>query len=107
MQIQINTDHTVKSSHEYKLETENFRDALEDSLEHFQKYISKVEVHFSDTNAEKIGFDDKRCLIEVRLRGLNPVVTSHQANNLALALDGATLKLKKSLDHIFGKMKNH
>jgi ribosome-associated translation inhibitor RaiA len=31
----------------------------------------------------------------------------HHANNLHLALDGAVEKLKNSLEHTFGKLKNH
>lgn len=105
MQIQINTDHNIKGTHEFLTETDKFEEIVQGALAHFQKYITKVEVHFTDVNAGKTGFDDKRCLIEARVNGAQPIIASHHANNLLLALDGAAEKLKNSLNHTFGKLK--
>lgn len=107
MHIQITPDHNIKGSFEFLADTDNFEKIVQETLNHFKKYITKVEIHFTDENASKTGFEDKRCLIEARIRGLKPIIVTHHANNLLLALDGATEKLKHSLDHTFGKMKQH
>jgi ribosome-associated translation inhibitor RaiA len=107
MQIQINTDHNVKGSHEFTTDTDKFEEIVMDALDHFKKHITRVEVHFSDVDGGKGGFLDKRCLIEARVSGIKPVVATHQADSLMLALDGATEKLRNSLGHTFGKIKHH
>ena len=107
MQIQINTDHNIKDSFEYLAESNKFEEVVKNALGHFTKHITRVEVHFTDENSKKIGFNDKRCLIEVRVVGIRPMTAVHHASSLELALDGAIEKLKNSLEHTFGKMKHH
>lgn len=107
MQIQINTDHHVKDSFEYVAENNNFEEIVKNALGHFKKHITRVEIHLTDVNSKKNGFNDKRCLIEVRVVGIRPMTAVHHAGNLQLALDGAIEKLKNSLEHTFGKMKKH
>ena len=104
MQIQINTDNNIVGSARMKT---YFTETLEDSLSRFTEQITRVEVHLSDENAEKEGGDDKRCLLEARLKGLKPVVVSHNAENIDLALSGAIDKLVKSLESTIGKLRNH
>jgi hypothetical protein len=60
--------------------------------------LTRVEVHLSDVNAAKHGVDDKRCLLEARLAGLQPLAVSHEAESLRSAITGATRKLVRSLD---------
>ena len=107
MQVNINTDHNIKDSHDFLTHTDKFEDIIQNALIHFKKHITRIEVHFTDVNAGKTGVNDKRCLIEARVSGISAVVATHQANDLTLALDGAAEKLKNSLDHIFGKMKKN
>lgn len=107
MQVHINKDHNIKNSHDYILESANFENIVRGSLGHYQKHITRIEIHFSDTNSAKNGFDDKRCLIHARISGVKPLAAIHQANNIQLALDGAIEKLINSLNHTFGKMKHH
>lgn len=107
MQVQINTDHNVKDNFEYISENNKYEDLVRDTFGHYSKHITRVEVHFSDVNSKKTGFNDKRCLIEVRVVGIKPMSAVHHANKLHLALDGAVEKLKNSLERTFGKLKNH
>lgn len=106
MEVHINTDRNLKTSNEFLTKNEKFEKMIQDSLDIFQKYITKIEVRFSDVNADKVGFDDKRCFIEARINGIHPIVATHYANNMLLALDGAIVKLKNSLGHTLGKMKD-
>jgi hypothetical protein len=66
-----------------------------------------VEVHLSDENGDKEGFNDKRCMIEARLSGMKPIAVTNHANNHEEAVEGAVEKLKTSLDTILGRLSNY
>ena len=100
MQIQINTDSHIEGS--LRLEA-YVKSEIEEGLKRFSDQITRVEVHLSDVNGQKSGEDDKRCVIEARLKGIKPVVVTHQAKTIDLALAGCTEKLKKSLDSTVGR----
>ena len=104
MQIQVNTDNNIEGSARMSA---YFTETLEAALGRFDEQITRVEVHLSDENAHKEGNEDKRCLLEARLRGLRPVVVSHNAENLDFAVSGAIDKLVKSLENTIGKLRNH
>lgn len=104
MQIQVNTDKNIEGSARMSA---YFSETLEEALGRFTEQITRIEVHLSDENAGKEGSDDKRCLLEARLRGLRPVVVSHYAENLDFAVSGAIDKLVKSLESTIGKLRNH
>jgi ribosome-associated translation inhibitor RaiA len=73
-------------------------DLITSSCERFGPQLTRVEVHLSDENAAKEGKNDKRCLLEARLSGLEPVVASHSAATLEQCIDAALDTLLKSLD---------
>ena len=104
MTIQINTDNNL-SVHEAfgnKLE-----DMLSEALSRFSEHITRLEVHLSDENGSKEGINDKKCLLEARLAGRQPIVASQVADNYEHAMHGALDKLKSSLTTITGRLKNH
>ena len=95
MQIHVNTDNHIAGSAKLTQEVENI---VKNSLDHFGDRITRVNVHFSDENSsQKFGDNDKRCVIEARLGGLQPITARHQGSSLDQALDGAADKLEKSL----------
>ena len=101
MIIQINTDSNVEPDSEL---TEKIDADLTDSLERFGDQITRVEVHLSDENSEKkTGTQDKRCLIEARIAGLQPLAVSDEAGTLEQAVDGAIEKLVNSIESTVGK----
>ena len=104
MRIQFNTDKTIKGSDRAQ---EYFSEVILKELDRFQAHITTVEVHLSDQNGKKEGFNDIKCLLEARLEGKKPIAVSALANNVELALSGALGKLKASLDTILGRLKNH
>ena len=103
MHIEVNTDNNIEGSARM---TAYFTETLEEALQRFEEQISRVQVHLSDENGQKQGSDDKRCLLEARLKGLKPVVVSHQAENIDIAVSGAIDKLVKSLDNTIGKLRD-
>ena len=103
MTIQINTDKNIEGSERF---TEYFTTLIQDELGRYDK-ITRIEVHLSDENGSKEGQADKRCLLEARLEGKQPIAVTNMADTHEQAVDGAIDKLKASLETIMGKMKNY
>lgn len=101
MQIQINTGESVNGREALYRHTE---DVVKGALGRFADHVTRVEVHMSDVNGQKAGDNDKRVLMEARIAGRQPIAVTDQAGSLHQAIDGATQKLKRSLDGTFAKM---
>ncbi len=103
MTIQVNTDKHIEGSERLK----NFiSEELESSLERFSDKLTRIEVHLSDENGGKGGDNDKRCLLEARVEGMQPIAVSNFDSSIDQAISGAIDKLKSALDTVFGKMQN-
>lgn len=104
MQIQFNTDSNIEGNIQLAQEMEA---VVRDTLDRFSAKITRVEVHLSDQNSDqKFGTDDKRCLLEARLAGLQPIVVSHEAATVEQAVEGAAEKMKRSLESTLGRLGN-
>lgn len=109
MQIQVNTDSNntdsnIRGREELvrRVETE-----IDGALGHYGEQITRVEVHLGDENSTKSGDDDKRCMIEARIAGHQPIAVTHHAATLDQALDGASEKMQRSLESTLGRYKDH
>lgn len=103
MTIQVNTDKHIEGSERLN----NFiSEELESSLERFSDKLTRIEVHLSDENGGKGGDDDKRCLLEARVEGMQPIAVTNFDSSIDQAISGAIDKLKSALDTVFGKMQN-
>ena len=78
---------------------------VEVTLEHHLEDLTRVEVHLSDENGGKSGPKDKRCKMEARPKGHQPILVSHDADSLTQAVEGAAEKLEHALEHLFGKLR--
>jgi ribosome-associated translation inhibitor RaiA len=101
MQVQFNTDESVEGR---EAMARHATEVVDRVLGRFSDHVTRVEIHVSDVNGEKGGQDDKRCLMEARIAGRQPVAVSEQAGSVHQAIDGATQKLRRSLDGILGKV---
>src|SRR5689334_2330669 len=104
MTIQINTDNNLDVHETYQAQ---LKDLLSEELSRFDEYITRLEVHLSDENGDKESEDDKKCMIEARLKGRQPIAVTNVANTYDVAVNGAIDKLKTSLDTILGRLRNH
>jgi ribosome-associated translation inhibitor RaiA len=104
MTIQFNTDSNVKVSEKQR---DPLISLISEELSRFSNQITRVEVHLTDENGDKKGLNDKRCMIEARLSGMNPVAVTNHANTYEQAVEGAVVKLKTSLNNILGRLGNH
>ncbi len=71
------------------------------ALDRFENRLTRVEVHLGDTNAKKGGPDDKRCMIEARPRGAQPIAIEHHADDLYDAISEAASKIQRALTKKF------
>ncbi|WP_316737133.1 HPF/RaiA family ribosome-associated protein [Pedobacter aquatilis] len=104
MTIQLNTDKNLTIHQEYE---DKIQAQITESLNRFSDLITRLEVHLSDENGSKDGLEDKRCLLEARISGKEPIAVTNLGNNYDLAIAGALSKLKSKLETIAGKLKAH
>jgi hypothetical protein len=101
MQIQLNTDNHLVGSEDLALRVDG---QLRHALQRFADRLTRIEVHLNDLNSADKSGDDKRCMLEARLRGLQPMSVTHEAPTVELAVSGATDKLVRALDKVVGKI---
>lgn len=104
MNIQINTDNNLSVSQEFN---NKLTELLNSKLDRYKEHITRLEVHLTDTNGHKDGVNDRRCVIEARIKGLKPIAVTETANIHDAAIAGAITKLKSLLDTELGKLKAH
>ena len=104
MQILVDTDHNVEGSEQFShhVETE-----VRNALHRYADQITRVEVHLSDENGAKSGSKDKRCLMEARPAGHQPLTVSNDAATLQAAFDGAAKKMTHLLESTLGRLHHH
>ncbi len=101
MIIQVNTDSSIENDSALTAHVES---VVEKALGRFSEKITRIEVHLHDENAHKPGDHDKRCLLEVRLAGLQPQAVTHNSDATDKALTGACDKMKSLLESLLGRL---
>lgn len=104
MEILINTDHNISASEEMR---SYMRADLETTFERFREHLTRLEVKISDENGNKEGEKDKKCVLEARLKGIQPLVVTSHGNSIDQALGEASIKMKTSLDTAMGKLRSY
>lgn len=104
MEILINTDNNVEGSAEM---ITYFKGEIEKHFARFSEHLSRIEVKISDENGDKSGEKDKRCVMEGRIKGMQPIAVTSFGDTVEKAVKEATLKLKKALESTMGKLSNH
>ena len=104
MKIEVNTDRHIESSQRL---IDYCKSTLEAEFSRFDEFITRIDVHLSDENGAKGGDNDKRCLLEAKLKGLSTVTTSNNASNIDDALSGAIDKMSSVLDSTISKHRGH
>jgi ribosome-associated translation inhibitor RaiA len=101
MLVQVNTDNHIDGRADLSQYVET---AVQGALGRFEPQLVRVEVQLTDENSHKSTQLDKRCLLEARLAGLQPIAVSEEGNTIDQALDGAIEKLALTLDRKLGKL---
>jgi ribosomal subunit interface protein len=72
-------------------------DRVTRALRHVGHTVTRVEVHLRDDKRGRRGPDDRRCLIEARLAGREPMVVQASGRDLYRTIDRAAEKLARAL----------
>ncbi len=99
MQIQIHT-HGVSNSDAV---TERLQNEIETALKVFREQVTRVEAHLHDDNGPKHGAD-KRCVLEIRLAGHQPLAVEAADADLYAAITQAAGKAERAVKH---KLERH
>jgi ribosome-associated translation inhibitor RaiA len=100
MQVQVHTDNHVNGSAGLTAHVES---VVTGTLERFGNRVTRVEVHIGDENGHKGGEHDKRCSMEARLAGLQPIAVTGQGGNVETAINAAAEKLERTIDRTLEK----
>jgi ribosome-associated translation inhibitor RaiA len=106
MQIKVNTDNHINGNMDLKTQAKSI---IEKSLDRYSRDITRVEVHLSDENGPKgnAGPGDKRCLLEIRMRGIDPLAFTEFSDNIDAALVGAVDKAQRTIRKTLDKRRGH
>jgi ribosome-associated translation inhibitor RaiA len=104
MEVLINTDHNIDGGAEM---ISYFKTEIQEDLERFSEHLTRIEVKISDENGDKSGDKDKKCVLEARLKGMQPIVVTSHEDTVKKAVKDATNKLKKSLETVMGRLSDH
>jgi hypothetical protein len=103
MLIQVNTDNNIQGREDVVRLVEGIIDS---KLGAVSAHITRIEVHIADENAHK-GGKDKRCMVEARLEGRDPVAVTHHEATIQSAVTHAVDKMRNLLDSDLGKLRKH
>lgn len=100
MIIQLNTDKNISGNEKL----ESYLDSLiKKELHRFIEHITRIEVHLADENGLKNGENDKRCMMEARLKNKQPIAVTCHANTIEKAVDDGLDLLKSSINKLLKK----
>jgi len=103
MQIQINTDHNIEG---HEALAAHVRTVVDGAVGRFGEHVTRVEVHLTDEVSHKSGHNDKRCLMEARLQGRQPIAVTHHAGSMHQAVDGAADKLTRLIESTVERLRD-
>ena len=104
MEILINTDHNIEGTAQMRA---YFQEQIETQFERFREHLSRIEVKISDENGDKKRENDKRCVLEARIKGMQPIAVTSFGNTVEKAFNTAADKMKTSLDSTIGKLRSY
>lgn len=103
MQIQVHTDNIIQGGDSLAKWVQS---ELITRLARFNEHVTRVEVFLSDTDARKVQGSLKRCVLETRVHGRQPIAVNAEAEKMAEAVNAATEKLIRALEHDLGRLKD-
>ena len=103
MQIQVHTDDNIQGGDSL---ARWISDETTAKLSRFRDHVTRVEVFLTDVDAGKSGAQDKRCRVEARPAGRQPLTVTADGDKLASAFTSAIDKLVRALDTDMGRLKD-
>jgi ribosome-associated translation inhibitor RaiA len=105
VQIQIHTDNHINGDQTLRGYVE---EAVEHAMARYEDRITRVEVFLAEEHSQDKfhGDDDKRCVMEVRMRGLKPMSVRHHDSTVKESFEGAATKLQSLIEKTLGRLDN-
>jgi 1-deoxy-D-xylulose 5-phosphate reductoisomerase len=101
MLVQIRTDRNIEDHDDLE---QRVTEKVQRELKRYAERLTRVEVYIADENsAAKSGAKDKRCTVEARAAGLQPLAATHQAETVDAAVAGALASVRRALSHAAGQ----
>jgi len=104
MEILINTDNNIEGTAEM---IAYFKTSIAENLDRFSNHLTRIEVKISDQNGDKSVGNDKKCVMEARIKGMQPTVVTSHSPTVEKAIKEASDKLKTALDTVMGRLRDH
>jgi ribosome-associated translation inhibitor RaiA len=105
MLVQVTTNNHVDGSEALKRRVAT---EVEAALGRFGEQLTRVEVHISDVNSDKKeAVNDKHCVMEARLAGLDPIIAKAEAATIDEAVSAAAETLERTIDRTIEKRSHH
>jgi ribosome-associated translation inhibitor RaiA len=104
MKILLNTDNNILGTEEMR---EPLTATISDAFDRYSEHITRIEVKFSDENSDRDSENDKRCVLEARLKGMQPLVVTSHANTVETAVAEAIDKMKATLNTVLGRLRDY
>ena len=103
MQVQVHTDDNIQGGESL---AQWVQEEAGTRLARFRDVLTRLEVFLTDTAAGKDSPKDKRCRLEARPAGRQPVTVTGEADKTADAFTGAVEKLIRALETDLGRVKD-
>lgn len=75
------------------------QDQVDKATQRFAARVTRVDVHLHDDNAHKKSATDKRCVLEARLTGMEPLTVEHAGEDVYKTVAEAAGKLERLIGH--------
>ena len=104
MDIEVSSDNTIKMNASM---IKRVGAEIAEGLDRFQDRLTRVEIHLSGDHAATTGTAHKRCVLEARPVGQQPVAVTATAETISRASADAVRKLRTLLDRKFSRLDDH
>jgi ribosome-associated translation inhibitor RaiA len=101
MQVQINSDNNISMHGRL---SDSIGAYINNLLQRFDPYLTRVEVHLTGENVRKPGPKDKRCVLEARAKRHQPLVVTNKSMDIEDAFSGAADKMHRQLETTYGRL---
>jgi ribosome-associated translation inhibitor RaiA len=101
MQVQINSDNNISMHNRL---SDSIGAYINNLLQRFDPYLTRVEVHLTGENVEKTGPKHKRCVLEARAKRHQSLVVTNKSTDIEDAFSGAAAKMHRQLESTYGRL---
>jgi ribosome-associated translation inhibitor RaiA len=101
MQVQINSDNNISMHGRL---SDSIGAYINNLLQRFDPYLTRVEVHLTGENVKKSGPQDKRCVLEARAKRHQSLIATNKATDIEDAFSGAAAKMHRQLETTYGRL---